>query len=374
MKVYKPGAAGMPEESDKKKELAKPQVAPETVFYSGVIKNQSLQKDWRETQKQHMLGQDQSATDLFCKPGAANEASQKFELFEGSQEPALLASNVAPGAASVETIPQVQAASSEVDAVIARDFKQDYCGFRNLGLGSDVVRVTSPGSDRLIFPYRGTEDIRLAECTKANPAAWNEAFQAFPELGKYLSAEAASKLMRALVRNELHNYDVKDSMGDNRSEHGYVNPCETLGYAQIAPIGVVTFCAKYPQLRKFLNEQGHLGPNAEATALLDPACLPMIMAAKLQSEVDDFKHVQDKMLPGKCVEINARSLAYAYNADVYYNPKTPENPDLHANIIPKAKEIEHLRGYEKAYPTSDERVLIKSEHLKNVERQLQFLH
>lgn len=98
------------------------------------------------------------------------------------------------------------------------------------------------------------------------------------------------------------------------------------------------------------------------------------MAAKLQSEVDDFKHVQDKMLPGKCVEINARSLAYAYNADVYYNPKTPENPDLHANIIPKAKELEHLRGYEKAYPTSDERVLIKSEHLKNVERQLQFLH
>jgi hypothetical protein len=99
----------------------------------------------------------------------------------------------------------------------------------------------------------------------------------------------------------------------------------------------------------------------------------MIMAAKLQSEVDDFKHTSDKMLPGKTVEINARSLAYAYNADVYYNPKTPENPDLHANVIPKAKELEHLRGYEKAYPTSDERVLSKSEHLKNVEGQLRFL-
>ena len=44
------------------------------------------------------------------------------------------------------------------------------------------------------------------------------------------------------------------------------------------------------------------------------------------------------------MEINASSLAYAYNADVYYNHKTPENPDLHANVIPKAEELEHIRG------------------------------
>ena len=363
----------MSDEADKPNEISKPAAAAETILRGAVIKNQAQQENWREVQQHHMLEQEESATDIFFRPGTKKEASQKFELYDSSQEPILLASNIVPGSASTESVPQLPATTAEADAIIAHDFKQDYHGLRNLGLGTDVVRMTSPGSDRLIFPYRGTEDSHLAECTIANPAAWSEAFQAFPELVKYLSAETASKLMKALVRNELHNYDVKDRMGDEKSHHGYINPRETLGYAQIAPIGVTKFCAKYPQLQEFLAKHGHSGQKAEASALLDPKCVPMIMAAKLQSEVDDFKHTSDKMRPGKSVEINARSLAYAYNADVYYNPKTPENPDLHANVLPKAKELEHVRGYEKAYPTSDERVLSKSEHLKNVERQLRFL-
>lgn len=84
MKVYNPGATAMSEETDKTKEVAKPQAAPETILRGGVIKNQALQENWRETQQHHMLGQDESATDMFYKPGAAKEASQKFELFDSS--------------------------------------------------------------------------------------------------------------------------------------------------------------------------------------------------------------------------------------------------------------------------------------------------
>jgi hypothetical protein len=29
------------------------------------------------------------------------------------------------------------------------------------------------------------------------------------------------------------------------------------------------------------------------------------------------------------------------------------NPDFYANVVPKAKGLEHLRGYDKAYPTSE---------------------
>lgn len=40
-----------------------------------------------------------------------------------------------------------RAASSEVDALIAHYLKQEH-GLRNLGLCSDVIRVTSPDSER----------------------------------------------------------------------------------------------------------------------------------------------------------------------------------------------------------------------------------
>lgn len=40
---------------------------------------------------------------------------------------------------------------------------------------------------------------------------------------------------------------------------------------------------------------------------------------------------------------------------------------------PGAKEAERLRGYEKAYPTSDEEVFGKSQHLQNIERQMHSL-
>lgn len=74
------------------------------------------------------------------------------------------------------------------------------------------------------------------------------------------------------------------------------------------------------------------------------------------------------------MEITPQSLAYGYNADVYYNPKNHDNPDFHSLTIPKAKELEQLRGYEKAYPTSDERVLRKSDHLRHVEQQIREIH
>lgn len=84
MECYKLGATAMTEEVDKIKEVAKPQTPPETILHGGVIKNQALQANWRETQQQHMLGQEESATDLFYKPGAAKEGSQRFELFDSS--------------------------------------------------------------------------------------------------------------------------------------------------------------------------------------------------------------------------------------------------------------------------------------------------
>jgi phage tail tape-measure protein len=56
------------EKVDEPNEIAKPreaQSAPEAVQRGSVISDTSKQANWRETQQQHMLEQDESATDLF---------------------------------------------------------------------------------------------------------------------------------------------------------------------------------------------------------------------------------------------------------------------------------------------------------------------
>lgn len=73
----------MTDDADKAKEIQKPLIAPE-VLRGGVIKNGEQQADWRTTQHAHMLGQDESATDLFYKPGHAELPRQKFELIDSA--------------------------------------------------------------------------------------------------------------------------------------------------------------------------------------------------------------------------------------------------------------------------------------------------
>ncbi len=378
----------MTDEVEQKLDAPKIQPPSDAVARPSVIRTKEDEAIWDKMP--HKLGKHESATHIGLSPEVIAEMQSKgqgskLELFDSKAEEALaaaqeppkeqtlIASNITPGLPNIEQRQQYQNIQSDTnvtapESILAKNLREH-------ALGTDIVRVAMPSgaTDRAIFPYRGSEDLRLAECTKANPAAWKDAFESFPDLQQYLSKHDGTRLMQALVRNELHNYDVKDRFGDTMSKHGNAEPGETLGYSQISPNGVKEFCQKYPQLREYLASKGYDGKNAEAAALRDPSCIPMIVAAKLQSEVDTLKTAHDKLHPDKPVDINWRTLAYTYNADVYYNPKTPDSPDFHASIYPKAKEMEHLRGYEKAYPTSDGLVLSNSEHLKNVEQQLRFL-
>lgn len=367
-----------------RQEVKEAKAAPE-VQRSGVIGDTGNQARWNRAQQAHYLGQDESATDLFREPSDKKKGVQKFELFDSNAEElqasfqeiadqALIASNRTPNVSNLEQMQQYHEPRNDSDvlppdAIVAKNL-------RDHALGTEIVRVAMPSGvgDRVVFPYRGAEDARLKDCTKENPEAWNSAFESFSGLKQYLSTQDATNLMKALVRNEIHNYDVQDAFADRMAKQGHVNQTETLGYAQITPAGLKQFKTRYPQLKEFLTSKGYSGLNDEAKALCDPACVPMIVAAKLQSEVDTLKTAHDKLQPNRLVEINVRTLAYTYNADVYYDPNVASNPDFHANVVPKAKGLEHLRGYDKAYPTSDERVLSKSQHVKNVAEHMRLLH
>jgi hypothetical protein len=228
--------------------------------------------------------------------------------------------------------------------------------------------------ERGLFPYRGFEDQKLADCIKDNPQAWNQAFESYPKLQQYLSEPESTRLMQALVRNELHWYDAKDKAGDRAAQAGHPNPTETLGYAQITPKGVQEFESGVingqrvreadNNLTQFLASKGYSGPGHEARALEDPSCVPMIVAAKLNTLVQAYEKSD--------TTINARTLAYGYNADVYHNPSNPNS--FHAAAYPGAATVEQRLGNVKAFPTDSEAALKESIHLRNVEAQMKQVH
>ena len=79
----------MTENTEKPKEIHKPreaQPAPEASRRAGAIGDNNKQADWRTTQKAHMLEQDESATDLFYRPGASKQVAQKFELVDSQSQ------------------------------------------------------------------------------------------------------------------------------------------------------------------------------------------------------------------------------------------------------------------------------------------------
>jgi hypothetical protein len=317
------------------------------------IQNDKHQQMWKASQAHHDIG-DESATHILLT------LEEKSLLAKGDYQ------KTASSKFGIDGLDSIKSNWSQ--AVIASN------PLRDSTLGTEVVRAIAPGSvEKGVFPYRGFEGQKLAECTKANPQSWSEAFRSYPKLQQYLNEQDGPRLMQALVRNELHFYDVGDRLGDAHVRTGQVSDSETLGYCQITPLAVRTFEENFPQLKQFLMGKGYNGVGHEAKALEDPTCAAMIVGAKLQSLAELYETSTDKVTGGHGVLVTNRSLAYGFNADVYFNEKSGLHPDFHAFIIPKAKVIEAARGFTKAFPTCDERVLAKSIHVQNVGRQLQYL-
>jgi len=304
---------------------------------------------------------------------AAGLSPQMRSRYESPDKTFDMAAHV-PLASEAETVPDPAPPENTPDpglpddAVLANDNQKG--GFWQSRI---PFRATVPGSDRLIFPYRGEEDARLEECTKADKAAWEKAYKRFPQLQRHLSEKEASALMKALVRNELHWYSVEDRSQDGEARKGKLSLGNTAGYSQITPRGVQEFETgmqngqkvrePYPQLTDFLKKRGHSGKGHETQALQDPDCVPMIVAAKLSTLVDLYEK--------SGTAINLRTLAYGYNADVTYHPDDPTK--FHAASLPLQAPLEQSFGFKKAFPTDNEAALKESVHLKNVEAELKRL-
>ncbi|MBU6454090.1 MAG: hypothetical protein KGS72_20085 [Cyanobacteria bacterium REEB67] len=324
MKVYKPGAIAMSDEADKPKEVAKPEAASETILRGGVIKNQALQENWRETQQHHMLGQEESATDLFYKPGASKETSQKFELFDSSKEPTLLAANIVPGSPMLDQMPQYQDVHSDMTVTnIAQNYEYNGRPPTLVPSGQAIEMVTKVGLESakhaykygFEHPYRGRE---IEHLSKISPPTWGSAYKAFPELqaiGK-LDEQATTRLVKAIIANELEHYDVADRVQDYLATTAADTVSKrTIGFPQMSAIGIKGLAqelerqvAKGERTSNPLSEYAHVQISEVSKALEDPQNAPLFVAANIAHNVRMYE--QNKY------PITLMTLGYGFNPDL----------------------------------------------------------
>jgi hypothetical protein len=238
--------------------------------------------------------------------------------------------------------------------VIARRF--DYDGRPPTLLPDFAIKAAIQVWEGTEHPLEGSEEKLMDSTTAGNPRAWSDAAAAFPQLN-----DVPVRLMKSYVRNEMAFYGREDLAQDIAAANGHLlgeNP--TLGMTQITGKGIREFEQKYPQLKEFLESKGYTGPGHEMKALLDPECVPMIVAAKTASLVDDLRKngIQNP---------TTEQLAYAYNPDVYsYSDgqkgrvfKTMYHPEIE---LSKAMHWDQRKEYYASKPE----VVNNSQHVQHV--------
>lgn len=204
-------------------------------------------------------------------------------------------------------------------------------------------------TEGFVFPFRGKEAEKLAECTKTEPKAFLTAAALYKDLSRYMWAP---RLLRQLVGNEIHYYDPIDIERDKNAREGVIKSnSHTFGYTQISINAVKLYVLEFPILRQYFERKNHVGLDYEIRALLDPQCAAMIVAAVCEHHLKLWKGQDNE--DGVPIPINERTLAYGYNPDVY-----DVNGTLETSPVP-------IYGARKIVMPS-ERVVAVSKHVKKV--------
>lgn len=154
-------------------------------------------------------------------------------------------------------------------------------------------------------PFDGFEDDLLALTSRADQFAWLRVFSLFPQLNG-LSAE----LLRAFVRSNLLEYTRNKLIDDYLVSTGqHARHDVALGFAQISSGKILQLEKQYPQLAAFFAGAGYIGAAHESLVLLDPTCVPIVVAAYVASLADE--------LNANGIEVNDWTIAYAFRPDVY---------------------------------------------------------
>lgn len=347
---------------DVEQKLDAPKIQPpsDAVARPSVIRTKEDEAIWDKMQEPHKLGKHESATHIGLSPEVIAEMQKKgqaskLEFFDSAAEGALaalqkpsteqvlLASNITPSVPNIEQKEQYQDVQSDSQtAKIAQNLEYDG---RPPTLLPDprmmqivTESVVKAGAEAFKYgiehPYRGRESMELA---KIPEATWTQAYSAFPELAS-LGAEKTTQLMKAIIANELHHYDVKDT-----AIEGFANQLQAAGPLDGITMAVTQITVKgvrnaASELEKEVTEgkrhdnplKKYLGMDNRQilSALHDPKEAPLLVAANLAHNA--------RMYSRHSYPITADTLGYGFNPDL---------PDptgkLEHDLMPPIKELEN---------------------------------
>lgn len=343
----------MTDEVEQKLDAPKIQPPSDAVKSAGQFTDKDKLGTWVDATESNRTTQKDSATmeSLTEEKIAEIKAKggfQKFELFDSKAEEALaalqkpsteqilIASNITPNIPNLEQIQQYQDIQSDSEQPKIAQYSDGYMppptlvpSLEQLGLKPVIDAATDQAALNAVRtwnPYRGEIN---AEMSKIPEAAWQQAYEAFPQFKQAgLSEQQAKEVMQAIIRNELYNFDGFDK-ADQEHARTTGKPMHfpqrkddnaaTLGHAQLSINAVRERLAEYPEQLKGL-------PGSEVQALLNPKFAPLLVAATLAHDIEMFNRHK--------VPVTEQSLAYIYNPDIQKNGKNqilPNQADLDAS-------------------------------------------
>jgi len=376
----------MTDEVEQKLDATKIQQPSDKLTPPTSIRTKEDEAIWEAMQQPHKLGKHESATHIglsleVIAEMQKNGQGSKLELFDSAAEGALaalqkpqteqvlIASNIAPNVPNIEQKQQYQDVQSDSERPKVAQYGDGYMPSPTLVPSPEQLGFTKENTVAIIQaagkllgslsdsqPIRGIESQLMQRALSENPNAWEHAGSSFKQL-----EGLPVGLMKAYIRNELAFYNQDDWRDDLAALAGHPrSDTATLGMSQISIKGVREFEERYPQFKQFLEGKGYSGPAGhEARALLDPTCVPMIVAAKTASVVDDLEKHH--------VSVTPETVAYAYNPDVYSYPDGHGKQEYKALYQGEvlASKAQHW-DQKKEYYANNPDVIAASKHIKNV--------
>ncbi len=208
-------------------------------------------------------------------------------------------------------------------------------------------------------PFEGFEDDLLALTSRADQFAWLRVFSLFPQLNG-LSAE----LLRAFVRNNLFEYTRNKLIDDYLVSTGqHARHDVALGFAQISSGKILQLEKQFPQLAAFFAGAGYIGAAHESLVLLDPTCVPIVVAAYVASLVDELNE--------NGIEVNDWTIAYAFRPDVYAHSDGGEGTvyAVLEGLDVSLSKVKHWDQHLEFYAENDQ-IISASQQVKRIVAQL----
>jgi hypothetical protein len=208
-------------------------------------------------------------------------------------------------------------------------------------------------------PFEGFEDDLLALTSRADQFAWLRVFSFFPQLNG-LSAE----LLRAFVRSNLCGYTRNKLIDDYLVSTGqHARHDVPLGFAQISSGKVLQLEKQFPQLAAFFAGAGYIGAAHESLILLDPSCVPIVVAAYVASLVDELNE--------NGIEVNDWTVAYAFRPDVYAHSDGGDGTvyAVLEGLEVSLSKVKHWDQHLEFYAENDE-IISASQQVKRIVSQL----